>query len=147
MAITICLSGAFYQDVETRAEDVGEDIDYSYLQTDDALVGHAEMQTWGVYLASGNSIINKISTTKIGAGGSTTAAVKCKVQVVPLVEKLSNGTWNYVTSWTVTTASGYSAMASKSITVGTGYYYRVRCTHSAATDVSSSWTDALWMGN
>ena len=145
MAITICLSGAFYQDVETRAEDVGEDIDYSYLQTDDALVGHAEMQTWGVYLASGNSIINKISTTKIGAGGSTTAAVKCKVQVVPLVEKLSNGTWNYVTSWTVTTASGYSAMASKSITVGTGYYYRVRCTHSAATDVSSSWTNGLWM--
>ena len=145
MAITICLSGAFYQDVETRAEDVGEDIDYSYLQTDDALVGHAEMQTWGVYLASGNSIINKISATKIGAGGSTTAAVKCKVQVVPLVEKLSNGTWNYVTSWTVTTASGYSAMASKSITVGTGYYYRVRCTHSAATDVSSSWTNGLWM--
>ena len=147
MAITICLSGAFCQDVETRAEDVGEDIDYSYLQTDDALVGHAEMQTWGVYLASGNSIINKISATKIGAGGSTTAAVKCKVQVVPLVEKLSNGTWNYVTSWTVTTASGYSAMASKSITVGTGYYYRVRCTHSAATDVSSSCTSALWMGN
>ena len=145
MAITVCLSGTFYQDVETRAEDIGEDIDFSYLQTDSALIGYAEMQTWGVYLTSGYSIINKISSTKIGVGGVTNAAVKCKVQVVPVVERLSNGTWNYVTSWTVTTASGYSAMASKSITVGTGYCYRVRCTHSASTDVSVSWTDGLWM--
>ena len=145
MAIALCVSCICYVGFETRAEDIGEDIDFSYLQTDDALIGYAESQTWGAYLGEGYSIINKISTTKIGAGGVTNAAVKCKVQVAPVVERLSNGTWNYVTSWTVTTASGYSAMASKSITVGTGYYYRVRCTHSAATDVSSSCTDGLWM--
>lgn len=146
-ALTLCLSGVLSNGLETRAEDIGEDIDFSYLQTDDALIGYAESQTWGVYLASGYSIINEISTTKIGAGGVTNAAVKCKVKVVPVVERLSDGVWEYVTSWTVTTSSGYSAMASKSITVGTGYSYRVRCTHSAATDVSSSWTGALWMGN
>ena len=146
-ALALCLSGVWSNGLETRAEDIGEDIDFSYLQTDSALIGYTESQTWGLYLASGYSIINEISTTKIGAGGVTGAAVKCKVSVAPVVERLSNGTWNYVTSWTVTTASGYSAVASKSITVGTGYYYRVRCTHSAATDVSSSWTGALWMGN
>ena len=144
-ALALCLSGVWSSGLETRAEDVGEDIDFSYLQTDDALIGYAEMQTWGVYLTSGHSIINKISTTKIGAGGVTNAAVKCKVAVVPIVERLSNGTWDYVTSWSVTESSAYSAMASKSITVGTGYYYRVRCTHYAATDVSSSCTSGLWM--
>lgn len=144
-AITICLSGVWTDGFETRAEDIGEDIDFSYLQTDDALIGYAEMQTWGVYLTSGHSIINKISTTKIGAGGVTNAAVKCKVAVVPIVERLSNGTWDYVTSWSVTESSAYSAMASKSITVGTGYYYRVRCTHYASSDASSSCTDGLWM--
>lgn len=144
-ALTICLSGVWSTGLETRAEDIGEDIDFSYLQTDSALIGYIESQTWGVYLASGYSIINKISTTKIGAGGVTNAAVKCKVAVCPIVEKKVNGSWVYVTSWTVTESSDYSAMASKSITVGTGYYYRVRCTHYAASDVSSSWTDALWM--
>lgn len=144
-ALTICLSGAWGNGFETHAEDIGEDIDLSYLQTDDALIGYAESQTWGVYLTSGYSIINEISSTKIGAGGVTNAAVKCKVTVTPIVEKLSNGSWVRVTSWTVTTASGYSAMASKSISVGTGYYYRVRCSHYAASDVSSSWTNGLWM--
>ena len=147
LAIMTCVTFIWSTGADAKAEGIGEDISFSELLTESALVGIAELQTRGIYLAEGNSIINKISTSKIGAGGSTTAAVKCKVQVVPLVEKLSNGTWNYVTSWTVTTASGYSAMASKSITVGTGYYYRVRCTHSAATDVSSSCTSALWMGN
>lgn len=141
----VCVFGVLGQGFETRAENVGEDIVFSDLQTDNALIGYAESQTWGAYLGEGYSIINEISTTKIGAGGVTNAAVKCKVSVVPIVERLSNGTWERVTSWTVTTASGYSAMASKSITVSTGYYYRVRCWHYASTDSSSSCTSGLWM--
>lgn len=145
LAMMVCVSGLFCQKFETRAEDIGEEMDYSYLMTEDALIGYAQAQTWGVYLASGRSIINKISSTKIGAGGSTEATRKCKVTVNPIVEKLSNGSWVRVTSWTVTEESDYSAMASRSITVGTGYYYRVRCIHYAASDRSSSWTGGLWM--
>ena len=145
LAMMVCVSGLFCQKFETRAEDIGEEMDFSYLMTEDALVGYMQTQTWGVYLASGCSIINKISSTKIGAGGSTEATRKCKVTVNPIVEKLSNGSWVRVTSWTVTEESDYSAMASRSITVGTGYYYRVRCIHYAASDRSSSWTGGLWM--
>lgn len=145
LTVMICVSGLFCQGLETKAEDNGEEMDFSYLMTEDALVGYAQAQTWGVYLVSGRSIINKISSTKIGAGGVTDAAVKCKVTVSPIVEKLSNGSWVRVTSWTVTEASDYTAMASRSITVGTGYYYRVRCIHYAASDTSSSWTNGLWM--
>ena len=145
LAMMICVSGLFFQGFETKAEDDGEEMDYSYLLTEDALIGYAQAQTWGVYLASGHSVINRISSTKIGAGGVTNASRLCKVSVSPIVEKLSNGSWVRVTSWTVTEESDYSAMASRSITVGTGYYYRVRCIHYAATDRSSSWTGALWM--
>lgn len=145
LAMMICVSGLFCQGLETKAEDSGEEMDFSYLMTEDALVGYAQVQTWGVYLASGRSVINKISSTKIGAGGTTEATRKCKVTVVPIVERLKNGVWEYVTSWTVTETNDYSAMASRSITVATGYYYRVRCWHYAASDSSSSCTSAMWM--
>ena len=145
MMLGVC--GVYVDGLEARAEDMGEDLDYSLLLTGDALVGSQQSQTWGVYLAEGNSIINRISSTKIGAGGNTIAAKKCQVSVTAIVEKLTNGSWVRVTSWTSTTTSGYSAMVSKSLTVPTGYYYRVRSSHYAASDVSSSWTDALWMGN
>lgn len=145
LAMMICVSGLFSQGFETKAEDDGEEMDFSYLMTEDALVGYAQSQTWGVYLVEGYSIINRISSTKIGAGGVTNASRLCKVSVCPIVEKLSGGSWVRVTSWTVTEASDYSAMASRSITVATGYYYRVRCLHSAASDGSSSCTSAMWM--
>lgn len=131
--------------IESQAEEVGEDIDYSYLLTDDALIGYAELQTRGVYLVSGNSIINKISTTTIGAGGTTSASQLCKVACTSIVERKTSTGWARVTSWTVTKESDYTAMVSKSLTVSTGYYYRVRSTHYAASDVSSSCTSNLYM--
>lgn len=145
LTMVMCLTTMFCLGYEVKAEDVGEDIKFSELLTEEALIGYAQPTTRGVYLMEGNSIINKISSTKIGAGGSTTAAVKCKVSVCPIVERLVNGSWARVTSWNVTNDSAFSAMASKSITVSTGYYYRVRCWHYAASDSSSSCTSALWM--
>ena len=147
LAIMIGVSGLFCEGFETKAEDVGEDLDFSYLLTEDTLVGTTEMQTWGVYLLEGNSYICKNGTGIIGAGGDTIAATKCQVAVTAIVERKVNGSWVRVTSWTTTTTSGYSAVVSKSLSVGTGYYYRVRSAHYAASDVSSSCTDALWMGN
>ena len=141
----LCVSVVFYDKIDTKAEELGEDIEYSELLTEDALIGTMQNQTWGVYLAEGNSIINKISSTKIGAGGNTIATVKCKVSITSIVERLVNGSWVRVTSWTSTTTSGYSASISKSLTVSTGYYYRVRSSHYAASDGSSSCTSGLWM--
>ena len=141
MMLGVC--GVYVDGLEARAEDM----DFSLLLNEDTLVGTVQDQTWGIYLAEGNSYISRISSTKIGAGGDTIAASKCQVSVTAIVERLVNGSWARVTSWTSTTTSGYSATVSKSLTVATGYYYRVRSAHYAASDVSSSWTDALWMGN
>ena len=145
VAIALCVTCIWSADFETMAQDIGEDISFSELMTEEALVGVMESQTWGVYLADGYSIINKISSTKIGAGGTTTAARLCKVSTTAIVEKYSGGVWGRVTSWTNTVTSGYSAMVSKSLTVATGYNYRVRCLHYAGTDGSSSYTNNLYM--
>lgn len=144
MAVAMCATCILNLGFESNAEE-GENISYSELVTENALVGYAENITRGVYLADGYSIINKISSTKIGAGGATNAAVKCRVSTNAIVERLNSGNWERVTSWTTTVASGYTAMVSKSLTVSNGYYYRVRCIHYASTDRSSSSTSNLWM--
>ena len=146
LMVTICMTCLTSWNVDARAETV--DIDMSDIMTDDALIGYADNQTWGVYFSDGYSIINKISSTKIGAGGVTNASVKCEVSVTAIVErKNSSGSWARVTSWSVTNENAYSAMASKSITVSSGYYYRVRSHHYAGSDSATSFTDALWVGN
>lgn len=144
-AVALCATCIWSVDLETKAQDMGEDISFSELMTEDALVGVMESQTWGVYLLDGTSIINKISSTKIGAGGVTNATQKCKVSTTAIVERYSGGVWGRVTSWTNTVTSGYSATVSKSLTVTTGYNYRVRCLHYAGTDASSSYTNNLYM--
>lgn len=147
LALLIAISGVWGQEMSAKAEDAGEDIDYSYLLTEDALIGYTEDQTWGVYLAEGHSIINKMSSTKIGAGGITNAATRCKVSVTAIVERQTSTGWAFVTSWTQTNENALSAGVSKSLTVATGYWYRVRSTHYASTDRSSSCTSSLYMGN
>lgn len=122
-----------------------EDVDFETLLTEGALIGESQMQTRGYYLVSGTSVINKLATNKIAAGGVTNASVDCKVSITAIVERLVSGKWVVVTSWTVSRANDCSVMASKSLTVGTGYSYRVRCLHYAASDASSSWTSALSM--
>lgn len=145
LALIISVCGFWNVTLESQAEEMGEDINMSYLLTEDALIGYTGMQTRGYYLLNGQSIINKASSTKIGAGGVTNAARYCKVSVLSIVERQTSTGWARVTSWSVTNDYDVTAMVSKTLTVGTGYYYRVRSTHYAASDTSSSWTNALKM--
>lgn len=145
LAMTLCMTSIFTLKINAHAEDTDEDITYEELLTEDALIGYAESQTRGVYLIDGTSIINDAGGGKIGAGGATTAAKKCTVSVNVIVERKSGSSWVRVTSWTVTNQNALLACASKSISVASGYYYRVRCVHRASSDASNSYTGALWM--
>lgn len=148
LSLVLCVTGIISWDVSVKAETECEDIDMSSIMTEDALIGRSESQTWGVYYSDGYSIINKISSTKVGAGGATNAAVKCTVRITSILErKSSSGSWERVTSWTQTNQNAVCAMISKSVTVASGYYYRVRSYHYAGTDSSSSYTSGLWIGN
>ncbi len=147
LAILTCLTyGVIHSNTVFAVE--AEDIDITELMTEDALIGHIEEQTWGVYLASGESVINKISSSKVGAGGTTNAAKKCNVSITSILErKNASGSWVRVISWTQDNADAFYAGISKSVTVPSGYYYRVRSYHYAGTDSASSHTNALWVGN
>lgn len=144
-ALLLSMMGVVAGDGKVYAEESMQDVELSEIWTEDALVGYATSQTWGVYLAEGVSIINDAGGNKIGCGGITNAARQCKVTVAVIVEKKVNGSWTRLTSWNAVKENAYSVMTSKTLSVGSGYYYRVRCTHYAGTDSSSSYTSALWM--
>lgn len=147
LTMLICIMGLLNWNISVNAEGESEDIPMSELATQDALIGYMQNQTWGVYLSSGQSIINKISSTKVGAGGVTNAAVQCTVKVTSILERKVNGSWVRVNSWTQTNTNASYAMISKSVTVASGYYYRVRSHHYASSDSATSYTSALWIGN
>ena len=148
LAVIMCITGMVSWKLESKAQATEEDIALSELMTEEAVVGYSQNQTWGVYYSDGYSIINKISSSKAGVGGVTNANVKCTVSVQAILErKNASGNWARVNSWTQTNQNAYSAIISKSVTVASGYYYRVRCYHDAGTDTSSSYTSGLWIGN
>lgn len=147
LAVMICFLGVMNWETYVRAEIDDENIEMSEIMTEDALIGYAQNQTWGVYLVNGYSVINKISSTKVGAGGTTNAAVQCSVRITSILERKVNENWVRVTSWTQNNTNAYYAMISKNVTVSSGYYYRVRSHHYASTDSASSYTNALWIGN
>lgn len=145
LALVLFSTSLLAVDMETNAKETETDVTYESLLTEDALIGYMQSQTWGIYLVDGTSVINDAGGGKIGAGGLTTAAKKCTVSVNAIVERKVGSSWVRVTSWTVTNTNALIATASKTISVASGYYYRVRCNHAAASDASSSYTGALWM--
>lgn len=147
LAGIMCITGTLYQNMVVHAQEpVSVDIEFSELLTEDAIIGYTNpTDNRGVYYASGNSIINDAGGGKIGWGGVTNAARVCKVSVNAIVERLESGSWTRVTSASNTVASGLVVSVAKTTLVGSGYYYRVRCQHHAATDYSSSFTNALYM--
>lgn len=139
------ISGFSLNGMETKAAGEEEDMDVSYLLLDGALVGYAELKTRGIWLLDGYSSINDAGTGKVGCGGITNAALRCRVTVNAVVERKDGSDWVRVAQWTQTNENAFTASVSKYLYVTSGYWYRVRSLHYAATDASSSWTNALWM--
>lgn len=145
LALVLCTTSLFTIDIQANAQETEGEVAYESLLTEDALIGNMQSQTWGVYLVDGTSVINDAGGGKIGAGGATTAAIKCKVSVNVVVERKVGSSWVRVTSWTATNTNALFVTTGKTISVASGYYYRVRCNHAAASDGSSSCTSSLWM--
>lgn len=150
--ICVCSFVSYSVDVlamgEYETSEIENDINYSGVTNNNLLVGYATIPR-GIYLASGNSSISKQSSYQIGASGITNAAVRCDVSITTIVERYNMETdrWAFITSWTASKENAFSAAISKSLVVDSGYYYRVRSLHYAATDASSSYTNALYVGN
>ena len=85
---------------------------------------------------------------KIYAGGTTIAAqVVDSVQIAVMVEraKEEDTEWSYYDGWQKENKNTNRAMSNRTLYVDGGYYYRVRCTHVANSDMSSSFTDGIYI--
>lgn len=143
MTLLLSLSGVNVYASEERVM-----VDGSYLTHDEEAVGEAVLITRGEYLQAGTSKVSKASSTAINAGGTTTAnRTVSNIGVAVVVERLKKGTssWYFYKSWEATKTSASYVTSSKKLTVAGGYYYRVRCTHWANSDASSSSTNGVYI--
>lgn len=122
-------------------------VDGSYLLDDEnESVGEIEQLTRGYYLKSGSSTLSKLGTGKIGVGGDTTAQrIVGEISVTVKVQRLVDGYWENYHTWSAEKTNAAYVSTSKTLTVPTGYYYRVSCSHYAASDTGYSYTDGLYI--
>lgn len=143
IAFVLSISG-----VSVRASEEMSIVDGSYLTHEDESEGTAVLLQRGVDLQAGTSKVSKAATRVINAGGTTTAAHTVdEIGITVVVERLKKGTssWYYYTGWQVEKENTYIVSSSKRLSVAGGYYYRVRATHWANSDVSSSFTSGVYI--
>ena len=132
---------------EARAAE-GKVIDGSELTHEEESIGYDTKITRGEDLLTGYSKCTKLGDGKIYAGGTTIAAQVVKsVQIGVLVEraKEEDTAWSYYDNWYKENTNTNRVMSNRKLYVEGGYYYRVRCTHAANSDVSSSFTNGVYV--
>lgn len=133
---------------ETKASSDIPKVDGSYLTYNEESIGYALKITRGEDLLNGYSKIVRLGPGCIYVGGTTVAAhTVAKVKIAVLVERIKeNGvSWEYYENWSKENFDSDRVSANRQLNVDGGYFYRVRCTHSANSDVSSSFTDGIFI--
>lgn len=123
-------------------------VDGSYLTYDTESIGYATITTRGVDLLNGYSKVVGLGPGSIYAGGTTVAAqIVDKVKIAVIVERVKQDgdSWEYCANWAKENLNTNRVSANRQVTVEGGYYYRVRCIHSANNDVSSSFTNGIFI--
>ena len=119
-------------------------IDGSELTHDEESIGYDTKITRGEDLMTGYSKCTKLAKGKIYVGGTTIARhVVDSVQIGVLVEraKEEDTKWSYYDGWQKENLNMNRVTSNRTLYVEGDYYYRVRCTHAANSDVSSSFTN------
>ena len=99
-------------------------------------------------MLAGYSKVGRMGPGLVYAGGSTIAAhVVDEVGIAVIVERAKEGDdhWTYYDSWQKFNYNIDKVSANRQLKVEGDYYYRVRCTHSANSDMSSSFTNGVYI--
>lgn len=123
-------------------------IDGSYLIKDEESLGATTPISRGEDLMTGYSKVRRLGAGEIYAGGTTIAShVVDQVGVGVIVERAKEGdtSWGFYDAWQKFNENTDRVSSSKRLKVEGGYYYRTRCTHSAGVDMSSSFTDGVYV--
>lgn len=134
--------------VDSQAASDEPMIDGSYLTHDEESVGYDTKITRGEDLLVGYSKCVRQGPGKLYAGGTTLAVDKvAEVGVAVNIERAQKGDdhWSGYTAWIKFNQNADRVSSNKALEVEGGYYYRVCSTHSANSDVSSSFTDGVFI--
>lgn len=148
LAMVLGLTGTMLLQAEAEGEQTSSIIDGSYLTSEEESVGYDTKVTRGEDLMTGYSKSVRRGPRRLYAGGTTIAAHNVKeVAISVMVERAKKGDsrWSFYTSWQKYNRNTSKAESYMVKTVEGGYYYRVRCTHSANSDVSSSFTNGVFI--
>lgn len=152
--VSVCLALLFILGVtssvmgDVRASEDVPLLDGSYLTYDEESIGYAYQLTRGVDLLTGYSKVVRMGPGEIYAGGTTIAAHTVdRVKISVMIERVSKEgeAWEFYDGWRKENTNADRVSANRGLKVEGGYYYRVRCTHSANDDVSSSFTDGVFV--
>ncbi len=123
-------------------------LDGSYLTHEDESIGYDTKITRGEDLLTGYSKCVKQGPGKIYAGGTTIAAHTVeRVHVSVIIERAKKGdaAWSAYTGWQKENLNADRVGSNRTLEVEGGYYYRVRSVHLANHDMSSSFTDGVYV--
>lgn len=135
---------------ETKLQNIEElpMIDGSYLIKAEESTGATTPMKRGEDLMTGYSKVRRLGAGEIYAGGTTIAShVVDQVGVGVIVERAKEGdtSWEFYDTWQKFNENTDRVSSSKRLKVEGDYYYRVRCLHSAGEDMSSSFTDGVYV--
>lgn len=110
-----------------------------------------EVVPYGTYFAFGRTGISKESSKSVYISGSTSCYETCNtVKVNVTLQKLKNGSWCYVTERSHTEYNSTFSSVDDTISVDSGYYYRVVSVHSATkngkTETGSATSSSVYVG-
>lgn len=134
--------------LEVHAREDVKQIDGSYLTHEEESIGYATLITRGDDLMAGYSKCVRLANGNLYVGGSTLAAHPVeRIGIGVTVERAreEDTEWSGYDCWIVHEENEEWLSFGKELEVEGGYYYRVRCIHSAGNDSSSSFTDGVYI--
>lgn len=146
--LTMALGLSFGVSTDAQAASSIKVIDGSKLTQDAESTGYSQNVARGKDLMSGYSKVVRMGPGEIYAGGTTIAAHEVeRIGVGVMIEraKEEDTEWTFYDSWQKFLANTDRVASTKYLDVEGDYYYRVRCVHSAGEDMSSSFTDGVYI--
>lgn len=147
-ALVLTLGLVFSSMQSVKAASTDPILDGSYLTHDEESIGYDTKITRGEDLLTGYSKCVRLGPGEIYAGGTTIAAHEVdSVQVAVIIERAQedDDRWYLYDSWQKENLNSDRVSSNRTLTVEGGYYYRARCIHYANSDVSSSFTDGVYV--
>ncbi len=145
LVLVFCMFGL---SLNVYAKEGAKQIDGSYLTDESESIGYDTKITRGEDLLAGYSKCVRLPNGHLYVGGTTVACQTVeRIGLAVAIEraKEEDTTWEAYDAWIVREENTDRIASSKELEVEGGYYYRVVCTHSANSDMSSSFTNGIFI--